>query len=768
MVNPSGSEDFDFRFRAGAETDPNFKQLPEQLRVINDQLKNLERQRSLKQLAADAAKVAEETGSTRQATIRLRAELAKFGDITLDETRKVVAEFDRLTQAIERSKQAGKDPIRVKTADDRFNEVSQGVGLFGDFQSNLGALSALTGIREIGVVGEIVALGEELPRLKAAAQGLPEQFRNVVSEIGGPGLGLIGGLAVLAVALKVIEERAAKAREAAGVEIQGQLDLIEQRETLTTEQLQTEIKQAEQLRDIREAQAAEAQRIFEETRDSITPLGALFIGLGGQLANEFKAPLDASKTAAENAGLALRKANTELENLQSLQGQLLRNDIAAFEEELDAQRQKSSATLAQLADQEQAIRDAFSETTRQREEDARLNRRFLEEDRALEREQRETRHQEALALIEQAGQDRIEDLRAASLKRIGELEAKRNETLAQIATDLNKRTSELQEDHRADELKRAEDFRVKEDKIARDRQRELLRRAQDNAQELLDAELANDVSAFLAAKQRQQTEAQREQEDFAQEKADRQREFEEERQARRQQLQERIADLHSEADERTRVALEQFAREKAAQEQKTQEAIVKELAAIDQRTNAAIEAYNREVQAREDAQQRADDRQAIRDGITESRRLAAHNEQLRQIEERRAAENGLLTDIINKLNAARLALAAATNQPVLPVNPNNTSSTPGGLRAFAEGTNSTRSIYGNKPGIGILNDLPLGWDEAIIPYRQGTNPISSKTINVNVASIAPGVTPSDLKRVKDTIITAVMMADHAATTGVAP
>jgi hypothetical protein len=71
-----------------------------------------------------------------------------------------------------------KSGLRAKQ--ERFDTISQDVSLAGDFQSNLGALRGLSAAAGLGGVsegldigGEVVALVEELPRLGAAAAGLP-------------------------------------------------------------------------------------------------------------------------------------------------------------------------------------------------------------------------------------------------------------------------------------------------------------------------------------------------------------------------------------------------------------------------------------------------------------------------------------------------------------------------------------------------------------------------------------------------------------------
>src|SRR5690606_3689201 len=103
------------------------------------------------------------------------------------------------------------------------------------------------------------------------------------------------------------------------------------------------------------------------------------------------------------------------------------------------------------------------------------------------------------------------------------------------------------------------------------------------------------------------------------------------------------------------------------------------------------------------ARERADQRQSILEGIQEQRRQSAHQAALAQIEQRRAAENGLMTDILIRINTMRNQLHAQTAGPIV------SSSTPAPRRstnvptAFAAGTLDTRAIYGNRAALAVVN-----------------------------------------------------------------
>lgn len=78
----------------------------------------------------------------------------------------------------------------LRAQQDRFDTISRDVSLAGDFQSNLGAIRGLSSAAGFGgvsqgldIAGESVALIEELPRLLAAAKGLPDTLRASAAAI---------------------------------------------------------------------------------------------------------------------------------------------------------------------------------------------------------------------------------------------------------------------------------------------------------------------------------------------------------------------------------------------------------------------------------------------------------------------------------------------------------------------------------------------------------------------------------------------------------
>lgn len=134
----------------------------------------------------------------------------------IDKLTKEAREFNRVLDELEQPRD-----IDIRT--ERFDAVSREVGLAGDVQSNLGAISGLAGAfgaggvgSAIGVGGELVALVEELPRLKTAIAGMPATINAAGQALGlGGGAGLIGALGAAGLAVGAFTLVMGKLREQA-------------------------------------------------------------------------------------------------------------------------------------------------------------------------------------------------------------------------------------------------------------------------------------------------------------------------------------------------------------------------------------------------------------------------------------------------------------------------------------------------------------------------------------------------------------------------
>lgn len=188
------------------------------------ELASLKRQESqLKQLAKAA--------NIDTAAIDRADELSDRMEVVKTEARQAA---DAVAQLADNLSEADRRAQRLDIADEQFDVISRRVGLAGDFQSNLGALRGLSGAGGVGslatgldIAGELVVLTEELPRLKQAIANLPDVAKFAAQQIGGVGFGLIGGLAALAVAFKLLSDAAKDEQEALAAELDARQRVID-------------------------------------------------------------------------------------------------------------------------------------------------------------------------------------------------------------------------------------------------------------------------------------------------------------------------------------------------------------------------------------------------------------------------------------------------------------------------------------------------------------------------------------------------------------
>lgn len=195
--------------------------------------------------------LAQAEGNVEQRARDLNAELRKIGAV--DSTIQMATqEFDQMTDSIRRAES------EAQRLEDRFDLVSRQVGLAGDVQSNLGAVSGLAGMagaggqrvgQGIGAVGEVVALTEELPRLKTALQGMPSVIGNAVSALGVGGVAgaatLIGGIIALTVVFNELEKQTRLTRERTREGIESLQELSDLRASATEEEIRLAIESRE-------------------------------------------------------------------------------------------------------------------------------------------------------------------------------------------------------------------------------------------------------------------------------------------------------------------------------------------------------------------------------------------------------------------------------------------------------------------------------------------------------------------------------------------
>ena len=231
--------------------------------------------------------------------------------------------------------------------------------------SGLRGISRVAGLggvsQGLGVAGEVASLARELPLLKVALAGMPATVKAAAQNIGAGGVGLIGAIAALAVAFKVLQN----AMQQSGEVTRGYLDVQDEVFTLlatgTKEEVQDAIDAAQERIDINRAAQAETSALIESgvagIREATEPLESVFRGLG---------PLFATLAESANAG-DIQSIRQQFRNLgeeiagneilvNRLTNGLASNATAAADAaaaEIALAEARTNATMAFLSDIEQ-------------------------------------------------------------------------------------------------------------------------------------------------------------------------------------------------------------------------------------------------------------------------------------------------------------------------------------------------------------------------------------------------------------------------------
>ena len=304
---------------------------------------------------------------------------AKRGEIEVDALRSTLRDLGQsdadIKQVVDQLEQVERTARRAQdsAAQLRFDEVSRGVALAGDAQSNLGAIRGLADAAGfgglgggIGIAGEVLALGEELPRLKAAFQGLPDVARAAYEAIGARGTALIGSMALLAVAAKVAGDASQRGYEQTKIATDNQRLYFELLQEGTTEaitakrrEVELNVQLNEQLVNYYRQVLTQAGIDIREQFGVLAPLVQVGEALGAG-SGITKGYIDAAQEA--NDQLLLARGQLEVFNRVLGTTEVVANDAtAALEQQAEARR------AAQLADAENAI--AVQQLTRQQREE---------------------------------------------------------------------------------------------------------------------------------------------------------------------------------------------------------------------------------------------------------------------------------------------------------------------------------------------------------------------------------------------------------------
>lgn len=682
MVSPESGEDFDVRFRAKTEADPSFKLLPEQLRIINDQLKSLERQRSLRQLAVDAARVAEETGSTRQAVIRLQSELVKFGDISLDETRSVVKEFDRLTEAIERSKKAAEETPAVRRG--------PGLGdIGGETESGLNAVRGLVGslgvdTSGLGILADFGGALEGLPKLRESLTQLPDAASQAATALGPVGLAGAVGLGALLIASKLYLDSIQDQSAALSRLVASQQEYFNLLERGTTEDARARLEEAQSslqsLRDQRtEIQSQLDAEFAREQQGILGDLGARIrtavktIGdAGEQAAVDRLAELDAAIAKelglverltgglAENAFAANDAAEAEqalLSARQQATDQMLRLQLQANLEVGNLSADALQERIKSLSAEQQAILEVVRSGEASLELSEQLTQRSSDITTLIEvyanalpaAEMRAAAQSlgdinEKTLQIADAGEKRLTAIREQGTKQIESAErslAAARKNLTDFEAETRNKRSDAEAEFRKSSLARTDQFYKDLARAQEDGDRRLLELTRNLKDSQFEAELANSTGQFLAAQRQFDRESAQEKENLSVESRRKLEDFNAELERNRQLLQEKLTQIDTEAA-------------------KKREALQVE---IDERA-AALEAVKTDIQSRVEAEKTAI-RQSLQNMVSSFDQSAQQMTTISAaaMQTLQNAGIGVASGIVGELRRQAGQLAQANNNP---------------------------------------------------------------------------------------------------------
>lgn len=612
-----------FQVQRDRSVDAEFKKMRSDIeaqnRVVtqfNKELENIARSRYIDNLAAQFKALPPQLASTQDKLKIITAQLEAIG-ATDDEIKRVARSLADMGKA---GVGGGRGRGRPLTADDRFDEVSRNVGLFGD------AETALRTIGATGVAPEIFAVAEALPRFKVALEGLPEQAKLAAQALGASGLGLLGALAGLAVAIAFFNSENEKASRSVKDLIATQAEYYRILITGTRDQLQAARDNAKTEADILRARIAENKRIFEGFDEQVG-------GVGRALADVFD----------------LGGAKTLREETQKLEGELRQADFLTrrYDQALANNATSAKDATAALDEFNQFLQD-FTDRAAQARLQAniavdsltsssardRLNAIQLEIDLTEQSIQTENLSAEAVKQLT----DRLLVLRTTAAvieQALAGIDARTQrsasiEAVKKYNDDLSRINQQARDAETAAHEKYADTVVAIAERAA-DAAENALRKLREK-QEDLATDLARDVADAEAERQREQIEAQIK---LADEEAKAARDHASELQRirregqrdERQAIQDRDAVALDAAQTRTREALQDENLQYAEQERERQIAFAKELR--DQRTQYAREAQDRYLKYQRD----------LADAQTQYNREIALAEANRQQALLRAAEN---------------------------------------------------------------------------------------------------------------------------------
>jgi hypothetical protein len=234
------------------------------------------------------------------------------------------------------------------------------------------------GAQVVGGIGDFAQLAEDFPKIKDAIKDIPGAINEVVSSVGAGGVGLIGAVGALSIALALAQRQFEETKKAALADLDARQQAIDLVRTGTKEEIQARIDQLKADRDANKARLDDANNTLRQLREGIANDPTIKLLIGSNLATgitELGAALGigagelaAAKEKADAANTAFNQTDTELSLLeqQLTSGATTTADAAAAEQQLaDARKQTAERSIQYVLEQTKFEQDAAKLTSGQ-------------------------------------------------------------------------------------------------------------------------------------------------------------------------------------------------------------------------------------------------------------------------------------------------------------------------------------------------------------------------------------------------------------------
>ncbi|NIN36635.1 MAG: hypothetical protein GTO60_16690 [Gammaproteobacteria bacterium] len=372
---------------------------------------------------------------------------------------------------------------------------------------------------------------------------------------------------------------------------------------------------------------------------TIAAVDKLFTTSGEAAEQAAEDSVTAAEKAAEETTAAFEGASSALSEAGIDISQATAQSIER-EKELTAERERAESAIAGLQAQEADLIAKRNQQLADQAQDRAMRDRREQEDFAETRQQ----HQKRLVDIEKDGAERIEDIRNDAIEKEAEIVSKGQRSISDVIADSQNKLADLRQDFNDQTIQRERNFQQRMEQLR-----------QDFESREFDAILNNNIIAAMQAQRDFEQNQQREQEAFRQEQDE-----------RKAQRDERLQEIRIENEMRVQEIQASIQEELNAHRAATQERIQEEKAAISERVKAERESQDElEKQRRKRLKRQEED-----DALADERALRAHEEALRQIQEKEDAERKALKatfDVVEQGTASTIDGIAQANQAAIKV-----------------------------------------------------------------------------------------------------